>query len=89
MRAGGAGAGAGAGCAGAGCTEVEGAYRHGVNLVDHHEERLVGEERADVLKQRHLLHHVVAALFADVEEIQHGRVQVRQRRDTLRHVRAI
>ena len=57
-------------------------------VIDHHEQRRVGEERADDLKQRHLLHHAVAALLADVE-IQHGCVQVRQRRGTLRHTRVM
>ena len=56
--------------------------------IDHHEQRRVGEERADDLKQRHRLHHAVAALLADVE-IRHGRVQVRQRRGTLRHTRVM
>lgn len=54
-------------------------FRNGdrVSLVDNHDERLVGKERADVLKQRNLLVKVVAALESAVSEREQKECNVR------------
>mmetsp|Transcript_19940 Transcript_19940/g.46844 ORF Transcript_19940/g.46844 Transcript_19940/m.46844 type:complete len:562 (+) Transcript_19940:1393-3078(+) len=55
----------------------------GVDLVDHHDELLVREERLDGAEERALLLDGVAALLADVHEVQDRAGQVSQRRDGL------
>ncbi len=54
------------------------------HLVGDDEQRLVGEQRLDGVEQRRLLRDGVAALLADVHDVQHRCAQVRQRRDALR-----
>ena len=56
---------------------------HDVDLVGDQVQRLILEQRLDVLEQLHLLRDGVAALLRDVDEVQHAAVQVRQCGDRL------
>jgi hypothetical protein len=67
------------------CPALRGELLHGhdVDLVDDHDQGLVCEERADVLKEGDLLLKCVPALPREVHDVQHARAQMGERGDGL------